>query len=273
MTQQDPNSLLENTKAFAARTEQLGAALSSLLRIQRQALGGDRYNPAAVAKWLESAATVTLGCPDLEKGRNDLLESWRRALSVSFLHLEADLREMCRSRGWRIDGQWPDFVVEYGVSVRLNEQERTASIGALSSAANLVAIEKALNQQIPSLIPKNFSPHRFLDSLFRAWEAATESRGGQAPILDVYRWFVIHSQAPKFWRDATASLFTPLTTDQFRARLSRALESGIREGGKRDIRLLPPLDPKDALFIYQPSEDRFGFVGRLDFVEVSGRGA
>ena len=57
-----------------------------------------------------------------------------------------------------------------------------------------------------------------------------------------------------------------LSADQFRARLSASLESGVRSAPDgRELRLLPPIDPKDAMFIYQPAERRFGFVGRIEF--------
>jgi hypothetical protein len=123
---------------------------------------------------------------------------------------------------------------------------------------------------VPELVPKDFSPGRFAESLLRAWEAATGSKGGQAPILEVYRWAVIHAQTPKFWRDAKPASFTPLSTDQFRARLAKILESGITAIRGRELRLLPPLDPKDAVFVYQPSEARFGYVGRIEFLVPGG---
>src|SRR5262249_28835784 len=100
--------------------------------------------------------------------------------------------------------------------------------------------------------------------------AYQDSRGGrtQVPVFEGYRWFIIRSQRQQFLRDARVSLFTPLTADQFRAGLTRALGEGATETTDgRALRLLPPLDPKDAIFVYQPAEQRFGFVGRLEFVQ------
>lgn len=38
--------------------------------------------------------------------------------------------------------------------------------------------------------------------------------------------------------------------------------------GGRNIRLLPSINPKDGLFLFQPAERRFGFVGRVDLVRT-----
>jgi hypothetical protein len=60
-----------------------------------------------------------------------------------------------------------------------------------------------------------------------------------------------------------------MSMDQFRARLSRALEkTAITTPDGRELRLLPPIDPKHAVFLYQPAEGRFGFVGRIEFVST-----
>jgi hypothetical protein len=60
-----------------------------------------------------------------------------------------------------------------------------------------------------------------------------------------------------------------MSMDQFRARLSRALEkAAITTPDGRELRLLPPIDPKHAVFLYQPAEERFGFVGRIEFVST-----
>jgi hypothetical protein len=58
-----------------------------------------------------------------------------------------------------------------------------------------------------------------------------------------------------------------MSIDQFRARLSRTLmKNATTVAGNRELRLLPPIDPKNALYLYQPAEGRFGFVGRIEFV-------
>lgn len=270
MTKAAPDtSLEERTRDFAATLAGRAIAFTKVVRLQRTLLADDPQNPSDILKWLDESAELTRDCPDLEKIRAALVDPWRRSLSTAILQLDADLRDLCTSRGWRVDGQWPDLVVDYGIAVRVDERERSVIVGDTRTGSSLAAIGKALERQVPNLLEKNFSPQRFRDTLFRAWKAATDSKGGQAPILDAYRWFVIQSQSSRFWRDAKASLFTSLSTDQFRARLSRTLEDGTRGAGSHELRLLPPLDPKDALFLYQPSERRFGYIGRIEFIEVA----
>jgi hypothetical protein len=263
-------SLDNRTAAFSAQLATRASALSKLMRAHRRSRNHDGYDPEAVARWLETAREVTANWADLETIRVGLLESWHRALSLSLLQLESELRQSCGAKGWRLDGQWPEFVVEYGISVHVDEKERVAIVGSVRCPANTTAITRVLQGQVDALIPKNFSAQRFMGALLRAYQAASESRRGQAPVLDVYRSFVIQSQSPKFWRDAKSELFTPVSTDQFRARLSTTLEKGVTRADGHELRLLPPLDPKDALFVYQPAERRFGYVGRIEFVQAQG---
>jgi hypothetical protein len=270
MTGKSDGGLLGRTRTFAANLTERSATLSKVLRGARKLLDGDSQSPDAITKWLEATGAVTKDWRAFEDLRRELADSWRQAGSAAFLELEAELRDLCAGRGWRIDGQWPEFVIEYGITVRLDEKHARAIVGDAACPANAAAIGKAASRLVGDLLPKDFSAQRFIESLLRAWEDATNRAGGQTPILDVYRCFVIQAQSTKFWRDATASLFTTVTTDQFRARLSRSLEKGVTGARGRELRLLPPLDPKDALFVYQPAERRFGYVGRIEFVESTG---
>ena len=93
-------------------------------------------------------------------------------------------------------------------------------------------------------------------------------------MLDVYRALVILAQPARFWRNASRPALFELTIDQFRARLSAALEANtVSTADRRELRLLPPIDPKDAVFVYQPAENRFGFVGRIEFRKQQRGGA
>ena len=74
-----------------------------------------------------------------------------------------------------------------------------------------------------NLIPKNFSASAFLIKLGEAYDQYP-STTSQVPILDVYRSYVLSLQKPKFWQDLREGTFISLSIDQFRARLSRALE-------------------------------------------------
>jgi hypothetical protein len=199
----------------------------------------------------------------LQRTIAELDEAVLRRLS----ELEADLRDMANSNGWRLEGMWPTFQIERGVEVKVETAKRIVRIaGSPVDATDVDAIVHAIQQAIHDLVPKTFSSQDMLEQL-RSSHAALRPAGGQIPILELYGRFVMDSQSQRFWRDARADRFVAVSVDQFRARLSRMLEEGAnvaRDG--TELRLLPPLDPKDALFVYLPVEGRFGFVGRIEFV-------
>ena len=260
----DRTKLESDTKDFAARLSALAQSVSKTMRGWRP-LADRLDDPERIVQWLELAAG-TVDQKDLKEARERLLESWRDTLTNTLLQLEAELRDLCATKAWRLDGQWPDFVVNFGISVHVDDKKSLAIVGETQRPASAPAIVNTLEPLIAELLPKHFAAPRFMESVLRAYESVG-SGGGQAPILEVYRALVIQSQSPRFWRNAKPNLFNALTIEQFRARLSKSLESGVVSAGGRELRLFPALDPKDAIFMYQPAERRFGYVGRIEFVE------
>lgn len=184
-----------------------------------------------------------------------------------FLELESRIRESCSKRGWRVDSQWPTLYVERAVAVEVSAPKRTVSVGGKKlNAPTAEAIITALEPIVRELVPKAFSAKGFMRDLAVAYDTV-RAGSTQMPIFDLYRGFVIHAQGTRFWRDARAEAFAGVSADQFRARLTAALEGGVTSTPDgREIRLLPPLDPKDGLYMYQPAESRYGFVGRVEFM-------
>jgi hypothetical protein len=222
-------------------------------------------DPTAAARLLSDGAPLFAGLADLGSVAVQIANECERSAELGFLQLDAAIQEMCAKHKWRMDGQWPDFIVEYGVPLHVDEKERTITIGGSLRVAP-GELEKTLATATAGLIPQKFSPPEFLERLQNAYDAA-KTDSTQAPIYDVYRTLVIQQQSSRFWRDAATSLFASMSIDQFRARFSRMLEAGVgtaKDG--RELRLYPPINPKDAVFLYQPSERRFGFVGRIEFV-------
>jgi len=265
---EDQPEYVMHTRAWIEALTQRSVGPVDVLRIAKKILKGRPEDAAAMVGWLESVAPAAADSPDLEQKRVLLLDQWRSAASQEFLKIEADLRDACRTRGWQIDGQWPDLYVERGILVHVEEKERRATVGHTRlRSATISGIVKTLEVKVPTLIPRTFSPEGFIQELVSAYDEVSNGRGGQQKMLDVYRVFVIRSQSKRFWGDAHAGAFTPIGLDQFRARMTRALGAGATTAPDgRELRLLPPLDPKDALFIHQPSEGRFAFVGRIEFV-------
>lgn len=250
----------------------LGAAekitASLLVQIRDARRGQAGQDPGAVLRGLDATRQGLSALTSLAEALDATRAGLAEAAERQFLELDATLRLACQERGWRLDGQWPTFYVERALEVQFSERERTVVVaGKRLDTCSVNAVSLALEPLVATLLPKGFSARTFLSQLAAAYH---DCRGGrtQVPVFEVYRWFIIRSQRQQFWRDARASMFTPVTADQFRARLTRALEERATETTDgRALRLLPPLDPKDAMFVYQPAEQRFGFVGRLEFVQ------
>jgi hypothetical protein len=270
MTDHEQQRLRHAIGEFVAALGARGRALTNAVRLSTKLFDHKGPDLHKISHWLESAAEATVDCPVLEQARRELVALCASIVSVALLQLESELREICSSRCWRIDGQWPDFFINFGIRVHIKERAKTATVGALRCRAEAIAVAKALEPQVQSLIPGKFSPRTFMEGLLGAYRAVASSSSTQAPIFEVYRSFVIQSQPTKFWRDARAESFTPISLDQFRARLSTTLKDSTIGISGLELRLLPPIDSKDGLFLYQPSEGRFGYVGRIEFVTSDG---
>jgi hypothetical protein len=199
----------------------------------------------------------------------DALESsWSERIEREFLELAAVTREAFRGRGWHVEGHWPKLYVERAIAVEFDDRNRSFKVAdrliPKGTAADVAAVLEPL---VRDLIPRNFSEARFIQLLADAYDELQEGKSTQMSIFKVYRQLVLRLQKPNFWKDARAEAFVGLSIEQFRARLSQALlKNTTTVSGARELRLLPPLDPKNALYLYQPAEKRFGFVGRIEFI-------
>ena len=241
----------ESVRAFAKRLTDLAVRL-------RRPEADAKSQVSLLSTLCDSLTQSTM----LQSTAKVLAEEWERLSAVSFLRLESDLREICDKREWRLHGQWPDFVVNYGISVHIDEPTHTIEVDD-SIRVSLDQLKETLTKINADLVPKNFSPNSFLTKLSSAYDRLT-ANGSQVPILDLYRELVIQSQSTRFWRDAAARSFVPLSMSQFRARFSKMLDAPTLTVDGRALRLLPALSPKEAVFLYQPSERRFGYVGRIE---------
>jgi hypothetical protein len=253
-----------------------GDSLGTALEAGAKALKALAANVRRAEKGQVPASKVV---PQLEQGSESLanvaalvepLRALIKALTEgqerSWLELEVRLKELCESRKWRIDGSWPSFMVDYGVQINFDDRARAVHVSTTKVAgAQIAAIESELSKRVANLVPRDFSPERFIEDLFAAHQDAKRS-ATQVPVQDVYRSYVIRSQRAEFWKNAVHARFFEVTIEQFRARLSRTLEAGkvkTKEGA--ELRLYPPLDPKDGLFLYNPVDRRLGFIGRIEF--------
>jgi hypothetical protein len=200
---------------------------------------------------------------------NQLEQHWLDQADLNLLHLEGNFRDVCHKNNWRVEGQWPVLFVERGIGVEFDIKKRIARVGGKMVEADPETIAAVLMPLVPLLVPKGFSPQQFISELALAYDEI-KANSTQVAVSDVYRALVIRTQAPRFWRDARSDAFVPLTADQFRARLSRTLEEvGMTTTDGRLLRTLPPVDAREGIFVYQPAEARFGFIGRVEFASPS----
>lgn len=216
-----------------------------------------------------NALLAALGDPaalaqDLERAAREAEAASRQGL----LSLETDLRAACTRNGWSFNGVWPTFFIEKAIEVAIDEPARSVRVAGkrLDMAADVIVDTAA--PLVRQLLPRAFAPDAFLQSIANAIDVVAAPDAG-APIWQVYRQLVIDAQTSRFWRDAKAESFVPMSLEQFRARLSKSLEaeSGLQDG--RLLRLSPPLNPSDGIFLWQAAERRFGYVGRLQLVRES----
>lgn len=263
-------TLADDTRELLSEIEQTVkhcAGLARRARVLLKARDTDLSKLGTLCREL-SQAIGSLG--DMKPRFDGVAERAKETARLARLRLDSDLREACHSRGWGVDGQWPTLYVNRAVRVEVDEQRNVATVSDHRiRPASVTLIVEALEESIPRLLSRDQAPEEFMGLLAKAYDEAAGSRGGPAAIWDVYRAFVVNSQSARFWHDARAEKFVSLSADQFRARLTDALEQEVtRSFDGRELRLLPPLDPKDALFVYQPAENRFGYVGRLEFVST-----
>ncbi len=250
------------TDILSSAVERIDASIAQAKRVEAVGAGWS----SALSSWntIKEQLEVIAGLSDqIAEFGTEL----RERAEKEFLEIESGLRAELENLKFRIDGNWPKLFIERAVSLEFFDSSRTAVVGGVKvddpSVPKIISLVRPMVQE---LLPKSFSSAGFLAKLREAYDS-TKSSSKQVPILDLYRSFVVLSQKPRFWRDAREGSFTGISIEQFRARLSKSLEEIANGGGTAslDIRLLPPLDPKDALFLYLPGEARFGYVGRVEF--------
>jgi hypothetical protein len=212
-----------------------------------------------------SSCLRDLGAESAEAQR--ISEIVRRDASAAFLELDAVIRDLCEKKRWRLDGHWPDYFIDLAVPLHVDEKAQVIEINAKAYSTD--ELELAIAAALRDALSRAASPAKFMAMVVAAYDKLGSPDRTQVAILDVYKQIVIDVQSQKFWRNAASTAFTPFSVDQFRGQLSRMLEAGISGSADgRELRLVPPLNPKDAVFMYQPAERRFGFVGRIEFVRV-----
>lgn len=256
---------LENFLRVASSRQRL---LAKTVRELKHSRDGASWTATSVVGALELLDASSID-NELLLLRNSLLDDWRPRAKEEVLQLDNRIRMLCATEGWVVDGQWPVLYIERAIEVRFDDRKTQLTIaGDRLGALNIGAIRRGLAARIAVLVPPKFSASDFLKQVAAAYDALSTDRVRPVPILEIYRHLVLATQSPGFRRDARRDRFRELSADQFRARLTRSLDEtrDALSSGRR-VRLLPPIEPSDAIFLYQPVEQRFCWIGRIEFVQ------
>jgi hypothetical protein len=252
--------------ALAAVVEHIGNHRSAITRAITT-FNKDRVtnDPCAAFRWVKIHQDV------LAKEFPALLEATRELEHLckdSLLKLEASLRDASAAEGWSLLGQWPNYYVDHFLPIAIDERELSITVGR-KKLPNL-----DLNNVIPSIRAelKQFKPdHKalaaFRQALFESYSRLATQGIPTVSVWAVYRDMVLYRQSRKLWKDATAATFRPFPELEFRALMTELLKANLTSISGKQLRLLPPITKDESMYIYQPIENRFCHVGRIQFTE------
>ncbi|HIB84434.1 MAG TPA: hypothetical protein EYO59_07500 [Chromatiaceae bacterium] len=258
-------------EAINSQVEQLQSRQQGLNRCIKQlrlACTAGVWDPAMASRAIE----IYFRNSDIEPAIEKLLEQLRYDLDQDverlLLELDAEIRDLCERHQWALGGQWPTYQIEQSIQVEVDETKKEFRIeGSKLKGVSISELERELVARIKTLIPAKFSPQIFIDLLAIAYDASVSKlESKEAPIRSVYQEMVIGLQRPSFWKDATSTRYVELTASQFRARLTACLKAGVTKStdGRR-LQFMPPIDVDESFFIYQPTEERFAYIGRISY--------
>lgn len=267
---QGGHSLLNDWIASVSQAS--GELRRLLLEYRRLTRSGAVNDPYVVASWLRERAPGFKWAKRLEAPLEPMIEVFEETAREALLSLEADLREAMKGNGWTVDGQWPQFYIQRVVRLEIDEKNHRARVGeSLLRTLNVQDIVAAARREIGGLLPPKFDSKRFIETLASCCDRLASPERPAVLIWDVYKEILMARQPQGFWRSGRRSLFRAFGEQAFRACLTVLLEHGpLQTNDGRRLKLLPPLKPDDAIYLYHPPENRFAFVGRVEFSTSGG---
>lgn len=258
--------VIDFVRALEGLQKRVKQRLDHYRRLVRIGAGADPFH---LRMWLREIEQIP-SQDGLTEHARQLVQKADEAVSEAILRLDADLRDACARRNWKVDGQWPQYYVQRVVRIEVREREGRAKVGdRVVPTLHVPTLVRALETELKGLLPQGFDPVRFLEALAGAFGRLTSSQEQGAPIWLVYRELLLGQQPRAFWRDGRSALFRSFGEQRFRAMLTTLLEKGVTKAKDgRQLKLLPPLRAEEAMYIFVPAEQRFAFVGRIDFVSA-----
>jgi len=224
----------------------------------------------AAYRWLKANKDV------LERESPATLESTgelERLCKDSLHKLEADLHDASSAEAWDVSGQWPKYYIEHFLPVVIDEENLAVTVGEEKlPTLDLKKVVASAKAQLNKLRPDRNTLPTFLRELLESYSRLARPQTPSVSVWDVYRDMVMQRQPRKLWRDAAATSFRPFREIEFRALLTELLKANLTVESGKQLRLHPPAMKDESMYIYQPAENRFCHVGRIEFSAASGEG-
>jgi hypothetical protein len=223
-------------------------------------------DPFALLKWLRSikAETAQIGEQSIGEIRQALEDEVRNRVMT----FDTDLREALSKQGMRIHGQWPHYYV--ALVLKLEVDEKTLSVRIADENISTLHVRHLIEiiaHKLKTLESVKFQPQEFLDLLVQAHDRLTlGTTTNSVSVWPLFKEVLCSLQSSSFWKAGRARLFRPFDEQQYRGAITDLMISNtLRSRDGREMRLLPPIKAEDGIYVYQPAEDRFGYVGRIEF--------
>lgn len=181
--------------------------------------------------------------------------------------------------GVEVKGVRPDFIVDGGLHVHLDESARWLLVGgAHLPLAPWKKTAQAIARLLSELRNLPFDADGFSNSLFAAYEQALaeagKTMGAVVPIERILQALAL-AQQPRAWRlDPTNRNYRGYGRDQLRAQLYRLVTVRPQPAfGRHRLNLTAGSNTENALFMYIPSLGRCAYVGLVSWTPESETGA
>jgi hypothetical protein len=227
-------------------------------------------NPCAALIWIQANIDIL---QNEDPGITQVAKQIEDYCKDLLLRFEADLKDNISSNNFILSGQWPTYYINHLIPVIINERKYSISVGEEEiQSLDLVKLIESLKKQSNNLKITGASLKKFLNELYDTCEKITPTGNHSIAIWNVYRNMVINKQSKTFWRDASNTKFRAFRILEFRAYLTELLKANLTTVSNCQLRLLPPISRDESMYIYQPSEDRFCNVGRIEFCLIGDSG-
>ena len=221
-------------------------------------------DPCASYVWIKKNENLI---SDLFPEFHQLIENLYELCNDTIFKLESNLKEALSVADLSFDGNWPNYIINKILPLYVDDKRLEITIGKTkinNFSINILLSTIKMELEYITIDKKYLS--YFLSDLFKSYCDLSNEKYSSVSVYEVYKQMIINKQSPSFWRNASKAKYKPFEQLQFKAYLTEVLKSNLTKVENYQLRLLPPLSNKDSIYIFQPTENRFVHVGRIEFL-------